>query len=356
MQKTKKYIAIFILFLLFWNYQNNSAKAASAVTIDKQNFPDVAIRKTEKKYDVNRDGKLSVREIKEIKQIKLHVKGAVTSFKGLQYFTNLRALYYYGGGIFDGKSVEQAGKTETLKLSGCKKLRILYLRGNIKKISIKHPKSVKKLQIYNNACTTLNLSAYTQAETIYVQSNSITKLKLPENSSVRDLRLGLFTMKKLHLKEMDKLWRVEIRGNNTLKVSMEGLDKLERALVNDIAGLRVKNCVRLCKLRIYDMQKGDIVLNDCTNIDAVEVRGSTLKRLNLQNLKRLVYLDIGTSTKIQMLYLKGTVYEKEYYDKKINEQTKGLYTTVRFPYVVKEQKLFAIMKLKAKNIGKIEWN
>ena len=163
-------------------------------------------------------------------------------------------------------------------------------------------------------------------------------------------------MKKLHLKEMDKLWRVEIRGNNTLKVSMEELDKLERALVNDIAVLKVKNCVRLCKLRIYDMQKGDIVLNDCTNIDAVEVRGSTLKRLNLQNLKRLVYLDIGTSTKIQMLYLKGTVYEKEYYDKKINEQTKGLYTTVRFPYVVKEQKLFAIMKLKAKNIGKIEWN
>ena len=91
-------------------------------------------------------------------------------------------------------------------------------------------------------------------------------------------------MKKLNLKEMDKLWRVEIRGNNTLKVSMEGFDKLERALVNDIAGLKVKNCVRLCKLRIYDMQKGDIVLNGCTNIDAVEVRESTLKRLNLQNL------------------------------------------------------------------------
>ena len=101
---------------------------------------------------------------------------------------------------------------------------------------------------------------------------------------------------------MDKLWRVEIRGNNTLKVSMEELDKLERALVNDIAVLKVKNCVRLCKLRIYDMQKGDIVLNGCTNIDAVEVRGSTLKRLNLQNLKRLVYLDLGCFIKIFLIF------------------------------------------------------
>ena len=62
------------------------------VYINSTNFPDDAFRSAINSNDINRDGKLTTTERKNVTQLQVYSSG-INSLKGIEYFTKLQALY-----------------------------------------------------------------------------------------------------------------------------------------------------------------------------------------------------------------------------------------------------------------------
>ena len=67
------------------------AFALADVKIDKKNFPDQKFRSIVQKRDIDKNGKLDKKEIKEIVSLSISNMG-ITNLKGIEYFTNLKIL------------------------------------------------------------------------------------------------------------------------------------------------------------------------------------------------------------------------------------------------------------------------
>ena len=92
--KTMKRGLALVLALLLALSAMSALAADNSVAINSKNFPDETFRSyVQKKFDTNKDNKLSAAEIKKATFIDVSEKKAIKNLKGIQYFTALKRLY-----------------------------------------------------------------------------------------------------------------------------------------------------------------------------------------------------------------------------------------------------------------------
>ena len=93
MKKTSKLIKVILAFALIIGAVsfNSSFAAGQDVEINETNFPDPTFREYVKRFDNNRNGKLSTTEINVVKNIDVSEKN-IKSIKGVEFFVHLEEL------------------------------------------------------------------------------------------------------------------------------------------------------------------------------------------------------------------------------------------------------------------------
>lgn len=193
--------------------------ATKAVKITKANFPDARFRSyVEKNLDLNKNGTLSVREIKAVKTLKLKKMG-ISDLKGIRWLTYLEELDCSGN------------KLKTLDLGSNKRLKKVNCHKNkIKKLDLHKSESLKELICDKNRLEQLDLSANKRLTRLVCDQNKLKTLDVSKNKHLRELDCGVNALKKLTLGKQKHMVILKCAVNKLKTIDLSGA-KLLRNII-----------------------------------------------------------------------------------------------------------------------------
>ena len=146
------------------------ANAVKTVKINKTNFPDAKFRSFVKSnFDTNKDGKLSAKEIKAVKEINVKEKG-IANLKGVELFVNLENLDC------------SYNKLTKLDLSKNKNLDYLYCGNNrLKTLNVSKITGIRGVSCEYNGMTKLTLGTHKDLFILGVHGNKMKSLDIKGN-------------------------------------------------------------------------------------------------------------------------------------------------------------------------------
>ena len=226
--------------------------ADSSVEINKTNFPDANFRTfVSKSFDKDKDGKLSLAEIKAVDEISCSSE-KIKSFKGIEFFTDVETI-----DCFDNEISE-------LDLSKNTKLKKLRCSDNeIDELDLSGTPELTELDCGSNDLTSLNLAKNTKLEDLKCDYNELLdNLDISKNTKLTYLDCYDCDLHSLDLKNNPKLDTL-IAGHNYLtSIDLSGLTKLDTACLNEnkLKTLDIVDCVELRELDV-----------SCNNIDYLDI-------------------------------------------------------------------------------------
>lgn len=277
--KRKFKSSLFLLLAGFVAFNSNvnsitiNAKAAkTGVAINATNFPDKNFRTFIKaKYDKNKDGRLSQKEINTVKTIQIdgnkikdlklsRAAQDIKSLKGLRKFTNLQKLVVVNAKI---KTLQ----LDNPKLSSvditCKNMTEFRLSGgaNLKSVTLSEYKATDKL----------NLHKYKNLE----------RLTIYPSKTIRYKNMGIEKCKKLKVLNLRNKFSAE-------KINLAGFTQLEDAYIGgNVKKVSAKNIRTLKSLEVESSSLNEISVAGCRNLEWLNCVSDKLKTLNVKNLNKL---------------------------------------------------------------------
>lgn len=268
-----------------------STQAASKVAINDENFA-LAIKEYAEEADTNKDGYLSKKEAARVKEIFPTSSETGNVWKGIQYFTNLKTLYYMSD---QNEKYEQTWKenkgtsTQIMDLTEMKKLEkvVIYCNNPILQgINLEGCKTLKNLYIegYGNI-DSLNVKGCTNLNSIYAWNISAAKINV---SGLKKLKMVQFNgnIKKLNLKKCTAL--------DSLYVDCDSLETL-----------KLKGANNLEYLTVFSDSLPSLDLHTNVGLKQASVALPAMETLDLSHNEKLKKIDVGGSQKLKTLDVTG---------------------------------------------------
>lgn len=257
MKKILLCLSLLLLIAIVINVNTYAATASgNQIAISKQNFPDKNLRKYVKKYDLNKDGKLSKNERKKVKTLYIMSDtfkvSRIKNFncKGLQYFYNLKNLSIdvesrknkiknvkYVFKLKNIKKLTLAGKLDERKLDfkKMKHLKNLTLfETNIKSVNVKKNTGIKYINISRNYyMKKLDLSKNTKLKKIRCYQNRISKLNLPKSESIIELNVSCNALKEILVGSLKNIEKIDISTTFITSIDVSKNSKLKQLTANE---------------------------------------------------------------------------------------------------------------------------
>lgn len=154
-----------------WNYTVEVEVAA----INATNFPDDNFRNYLLEQDYGKDGRLTEKEIKNVKEIRAYSQD-IHSLQGIEYFTALTKLYCYENLL------------TTLDVSKNIALTELFCFNNqLTSLDVSKNTALTTLFCYNNQLTSLDVSKNTALTTLHCYENPLTTVDVSKNTALTEL-------------------------------------------------------------------------------------------------------------------------------------------------------------------------
>lgn len=325
MIKIRRVVSILVLFsaiMLAYVPNETYAKENKKINIDKT-FGDCSYWLKSKEYDKNKDGYLSSKEIKGIKELCCYGDwGDVISLKGISKLKSLKKLDLYAKQLTSMEEISKLRKLETLKIEVHKK--------NKTKIKISSKNHIKKLDLKNVNGGAEAARKCSKIEKLRIVGDQTSKyMVIKNNKHIKSISLG---------SRMDALEKVTVK-------SCKNLEKLDiytksRAKLNNLKSIEVlnnkkmkyievgSNCPNVSKfiirnlpvLRCLSVEKNDFIENlrlenvpklrtviwengklsnleiiGENSISTMEISNNNFKKFEYPELKNLSTLNIGNN-------------------------------------------------------------
>lgn len=266
MKKTSKLIKIILVFaLIIGAFSFNSSFAAGQdVEINETNFPDPTFREYVKRFDNNRNGKLSTTEINAVKNIDVSEKN-IKSIKGVEVFLELEELECVKNKISD----INVSKNTKLKKLNCE-------WNELTNLDVTKNTSLIELRCGINHLTTIDLKNNKNLRVLWCQTNRFTNLDIKENILLNEVFLVKNEISTLDLSNNKELQILDVSENNIKNIDLSNNTKL------------VKLDARTNKLSEIDVSK-NLALGE------LNCQENLLKNIDLKNNKKLYYLDCSNN-------------------------------------------------------------
>ncbi len=221
-----------------------SSKAAEGdVEINETNFPDEVFRNyVLDEIDIDDDGVLSVEEQANTSTIFISNMG-LTDAKGIEYFTNLIALYL------------PDNKLTSIDVSANVKLDILYIHNNadISSLNVSKNLELTELEISYTQISDIDLSKNTDLKELVCNKTNIVNLDLSQNSNLysvnckgNDNLISLKLPKSTELRELDcsdtSISELDISANTGLEYLNCGNCRIKSLDLSNQTNLTTLNC------------------------------------------------------------------------------------------------------------------
>lgn len=269
----KLWIFVFLMIITFPIWGTRHDADAKSIAIDDKNFPDFYFQTyVKKKFDTNKDGKLSDKERKAVTEIDVGRPSeyrldweypAPDTLEGIEFFPNLKRLFCaesYLGVLDVSKNIKleelncRFNNLEELNLKYNKYLRILSCgNNNLKKIDVGKNAKLEKFYCNNNKLKQINLDKNKKLTALLVSYNKLQKLNIKGLSQLQILCCSKNKLKKLDLTHNKKL--------NTLECDTNKLTKLNVSKNKLLDYLHVGNNA----IRKLDLSKNKLLQTFCCN-------------------------------------------------------------------------------------------
>lgn len=266
MKKTSKLIKVILAFaLIIGAFSFNSSFAAGQdVEINETNFPDPTFREYVKRFDNNRNGKLSNSEINVVKNIDVSEKN-IQSIKGVEFFVDLEELECVKNKISD----INVSKNTKLKKLNCE-------WNELTNLDVTKNTALIELRCGINHLTTIDLKNNKNLRVLWCQTNRFTNLDIKENILLNEVFLVKNEISTLDLSNNKELQILDVSENNIKNIDLSNNTKL------------VKLDARTNKLSEIDVSKN-------LDLGSLECQENLLKNIDLKNNKKLYYLDCSNN-------------------------------------------------------------
>ena len=266
MKKTSRLVKIILAFaLIIGAFSFNSSFAAGQdVEINETNFPDPTFREYVKRFDNNRNGKLSTTEINVVKNIDVSEKN-IKSIKGVEFFVDLEELECVKNKISD----INVSKNTKLKKLNCE-------WNELTNLDVTKNTSLIELRCGINHLTTIDLKNNKNLRVLWCQTNRFTNLDIKENILLKEVFLVKNEISTLDLSNNKELQILDVSENNIKNIDLSNNTKL------------VKLDARTNKLSEIDVSKN-------LDLGSLECQENLLKNIDLKNNKKLYYLDCSNN-------------------------------------------------------------
>lgn len=236
-------------------------KKLGNVEINEENFPGNDLRAFATRADRNKDGILSAAEAAMITEMvddyNYYYRG---SLKGLEYFTNLKALRWYADAVAE------------CDLSQNPKLTTLYLNSYV------YPRTDATMIIRN--CP--NLTTIDCVTDHWGDDGTLVSITLENCPKLKDV---VFQSGRV----LTTFNVINCPALETLNVGKEGNMK------NNISTLTLKGCPNLKKLNCFDNLLTKLDLTECPNLEDLLCNGNLLTSLNISKCKKLKVLNCSNN-------------------------------------------------------------
>lgn len=202
---------IFKAFLIFdgRRYESDTSAFTTSPCIIDDNLHDTEFRKKcISLYDLNGDGHLSLSEADKVTCI--NMTGKISSFKGVEYFRNLDSLMI------------SSCRLDTLDLSSNHRLTtVKAVFSKISKIVLPESSSVKRLELKSNNLEDIDLSACPGLEVLDCSSNgNLKSIDLSEARRLKVLKCGSSAFESMSLDGMEDLEEFLISSSNHSEIGL----------------------------------------------------------------------------------------------------------------------------------------
>lgn len=251
---------------------NEINAATKSVAISKKNFPDTNFRTFVKKFDKNKDGKLSSKEISKVKKLvinenkisnikELVAVSKIKSFQGINTFSNVRSIDLVNKNI----------KSLSLKLPKLTELRIDC--SSLQKIKISSGENIDFIQIDNyNQPFKLDCGKFKNLLTLVIAGDAeIVFDALGLEKCEKLSYLGLFNQLKadeIDLTKLTELQTIHFEGT-VKKIDASGLEKLELMKCSGL-GMEELNVTGCSSLKSLYCRRNNLKSLDISGLDKLE--------------------------------------------------------------------------------------
>lgn len=269
----------------------DSRNAASNITIDAAHFPDANFRTyildKENKVDDNGDGILSVREIRNCKELNIEKYG-IQDLTGIEYFTNLETLDC------------SQNQLTALDVTKNEKLVDLKCTGNaLTALTLTENSELEYLDCEGNKLSSLNVSGNKKLLYLICGNNVITTLDLQYNLKLEWLSCSLNRLATLDLSRNTALLYLECENNKLTTIGFGNLGKLQFLNCN---GNRLK------ALDLRKQTKLQYLYCDYNRLSALDLTGNPELAILYCSNNALPYLNLEKNTKLQDFRCEGNTY------------------------------------------------
>lgn len=307
------------------------------------NLPLIAIIEATNNITFNKlaDGTLNIYDnldlISNVKTVDYKpAASSLTTLKDIQYFTNLEAFGLASAPVLAGKanmtlnkrlaalsinkskltSVDVSGLTAlktlianegglitSVNLDGTNNIETIDLSKNkLTALSVSHLASLKRLQLQNNAFTTIDVSQNTLLDWLIVYGNKLAQLDVTKNTELTVLQAQNNNFTTINLQNNKKLL--------TLYLQKTKISALDLSQNTQLATVDVGNTL-LTSLSLTSQAKLQILLaNDLSALQSIDItQCAVLQRLEIRNAKQLTNLDFTKNAKLSWLMMDGGLIE-----------------------------------------------
>ncbi len=277
-----------------------------SIPIDKAHFPDDNFRAIicETSYDSDGNGVLSANEIADITTLDA-VSSQISSFDGIEYFTNLIYLYCSGNKLTSlnvskntalEKLVCSSNRLTSLDVSKSVALKYLDCSYNqLTSLDMNNNTSLETLQCEYNKLMNLNISKCTALLNLFCTSNQLTNLDVNQNISLDILYCSGNKLTSLNVSKNLALKYLECTFNELTSLDMSKNTALEKLVCssNRLTSLDVSKSVALKYLDCSYNQLTSLDMRNNTSLETLQCDNNELTNLNISKCMALLDLDCG---------------------------------------------------------------
>ena len=237
------------------------------------------------KIDLNNDGEIQESEALLVYGLKVPYS-SIGSATGIEAFLNLRKL--------------EIGNNALTSLNVSNLTNLNYLACNNNQISSLNTSSLTELTFLNarsNQLTQLDLSNLSLMEYLYCQSNNLTTLTLNSTANYKKIYCAYNDITVLNINTYSQLIDLYCEYNNLGVLNVAGLSNLENLSCtgNQITALDISTLVALKNLKCGENQLSVLDLNGPTSLLSLACQSNLLSTIDLSPLSNIQELIIGNS-------------------------------------------------------------
>ncbi|CVI69750.1 Internalin-J precursor [Eubacteriaceae bacterium CHKCI004] len=315
----RKYLKPFIFTALACTFLLSaeiSIDAASKVAINDTNFAR-AVKEYAEEADTNKDGYLSKKEASKITKVRFFSQYNVDSFKGIEYFTDIKEFYYradYATDDYDDVNIYETSTAPEIDLSGFQKLSQVTIDSRnpyLKTVSLQDCNNLKNVVIEGRreGCVeNLSLKGCTNLRTLTLDCINVKKLNLSGLKKLTDISASGDYLETLNLKKCSSLKTVFAGGNCLTKLKLKGAKNLENLTVTGsaLSSLDLSTNTKLKKIYLGQETKlTSLDFSHNTNLTTMECYRTELTALDFSHNKNLVKVDCHNNKNITSINVKG---------------------------------------------------